>query len=421
MEKIQYVKQSILHTLERLFKTDIRYVLRGGSWLAVSQFTLSGTTFLLSIAFANLLPRETYGVYKYVLSVVALLAMTTLSGMDTAVTRAVAQGNEHSIYDALRTKLRFGMIGSVLAIGLSLYYFLNGNAFLGAGFIIASIALPLWESFDIYASFLNGKGLFKEYAKYYSITQLISALIVFAALIWTQDIIAILAAYFITNTLIRVINFFLVTRAIPPNDKKDPEMITYGKRLSAINLIGTLLGQLDQILVFHYIGAAELAVYALAIAPVEHLKGLLKNVQALALPRFAARTKEDVRTNIFSKAMRLGILVGLITLAYIIIAPLFYKIFFPKYIDATIFSQIAALSLIGVCVGNFFNTFLESQAEEKKLLQSNLFGIINIIILFPLIAYFGLMGAVIGRLIGRFLSLLVAVIIVKKISSQTNT
>jgi O-antigen/teichoic acid export membrane protein len=420
MNKIQHVKQSILLTLERLFKTDIRYVLRGGSWLAVSQFALSGTTFLLSIAFANLLPRETYGVYKYILSVVALLAVTTLSGMDTAITRAVAQGNEHSIYDALRTKLRYGMIGTVIGIALALYYFLHGNAFLGAGFIIAAIALPLWESFDIYASFLNGKGLFKEHAKYYGITQLVSALIIFAVLIKTEDIVMILAAYFVANTLIRVINFFLVTRAIPPNEKKDPGMISYGKRLSAINLIGTLLGQLDQILVFHYIGAAELAVYALAIAPVEHLKGLLKNVQALALPRFSARTQEDVRTNIFSKAIRLGVFVGVITLTYIIISPFFYKIFFPKYIDATIFSQITALSLIAVCVGNFFNTFLESQAQEKKLLQSNLFNIINIIILFPLIAYFGLMGAVIGRLIGRTLSLLVAVILVKKISSQVN-
>jgi O-antigen/teichoic acid export membrane protein len=148
------------------------------------------------------------------------------------------------------------------------------------------------------------------------------------------------------------------------------------------------------------------------------MKGLLKNVQALAFPRFAARTKEDVRTNIFSKAIRLGVFVGVITLVYIIAAPFFYKIFFPKYIDATVFSQIAALSLIAVCVGNFLSTFLESHAEEKKLLQSNLFGIVNVIILFPLIAYFGLMGAVIGRLIGRFLSLLVAVIIVRKIASQ---
>lgn len=404
--------------LERLFQTDVRYVLRGGLWLAVSQFALSGTTFLLSIAFAHFLPRDVYGVYKYVLSVVALLAITTLSGMDTAVARAVAQGHEYAVYDGLRTKLRFGMIGTVLGLMLSFYYSLHGNSFLTIGFLIASFTFPLWESFDIYNSFLNGKKLFKTQAVYYCITQIIAGICILIALFVSENITTILAVYFIANTTIRIINFFLVTHKIKPNTENDLGALKYGKHLSAINLFGTLLGQLDQILVFHYIGAAELAVYSLAIAPVEQLKGMLKNVQALALPRFAARTKEDVRTNIFSKAIRLGVFVGVITLAYIIAAPFFYKIFFPKYIDATIFSQITALSLVGVCVSNFLNTFLESQAQEKKLLASNLFGIINIAILFPLIAYYGLMGAVIGRLIGRFLSLLVAVIIIKKISSK---
>jgi O-antigen/teichoic acid export membrane protein len=180
------------------------------------------------------------------------------------------------------------------------------------------------------------------------------------------------------------------------------------------------VGQLDQILIFHYIGAAELAVYSLAMAPVEQLKGMLKNIQALAFPRFAARTKEDVRANIFSKAIRLGIFVGIITLCYIFVAPFFYKIFFPKYIDATFYSQIVALSLVGVAINSFLNTFLESQAQEKKLLQKNIFEILNVVMLFPLIAYFGIMGAVIGRIIGRFLSLLVTIIIIKKISSSTN-
>lgn len=416
MGKIKNVKQFVLSTLERLFKTDIRYVLRGGSWLALSQFALSGSTFLLSIAFAHFLPRDVYGLYKYVLSIVAILAITTLTGVDTALTRAVAQGSEGSIYDALRVKLRYGMLGTLLGVGLALYYFTHGNTFLGTGFIIAAIVLPLWESFDLYGSYLNGKGLFKVYAKYYALTQVVSALSIFSALFFTKDIIVILATYFIANTFIRIINFFLVIRKIQPNDQKDSGMVSYGKHLSAINFIGVVLGQLDQILVFHYIGAAELAVYALAIAPVEHLKGLLKNVQALAFPRFAARTKEDVRTNIFSKAIRLGIFVGGITFCYIVIAPFFYKIFFPKYIDATLYSQIIALSLVGVAVNNFLNTFLESQAQEKKLMQSNLFGIINIIIIFPFIAYFGLMGAVVGRLLGRFVSLLVTIIIIKKIS-----
>lgn len=417
MNNFQYVKHSLLGALERVFKTDVRYLIRGGAWLGMSQFALSGTTFLLSIAFANLLSAEAYGAYKYILSVVSILAITTLSGMDNAVTRAVAQGYEQSVYEGLRAKFTYGMFGTAIGVLIATYYALNHNTTLSIGFAVAALALPFWESFDIYNSFLNGRKLFKTFATHYSITQLFTAALVFGTLITTKNILAILIVYFTANALLRIINFYFVTRRIILNNKSDRETMAYGKRLSGLNIIGTLVGQIDQILIFHYIGARDLVVYALAIAPVENLKGMLKNIQALALPRFAGRKEGDVREKIFDKALRLGVVTALLALCYVFIAPFFYQVFFPRYIDATLYSQIVAISLIAVSMQMFLNTFFESQGEVRALLQSNVFGLLNLLILFPLIYYFGVMGAITGRILGRFLSLAIAIALVKKISS----
>jgi len=54
----------LLRRSEKYFKTDMVYLAHGGFWLTLGQIISSAASFLLAIAFANLLPKETYGTYK---------------------------------------------------------------------------------------------------------------------------------------------------------------------------------------------------------------------------------------------------------------------------------------------------------------------------------------------------------------------
>ena len=51
----------------------------------------------MAIVFARFLPQETYGTYKYVMSIVGLIGAFSFSGMTTVVARAVAQGHDKTI------------------------------------------------------------------------------------------------------------------------------------------------------------------------------------------------------------------------------------------------------------------------------------------------------------------------------------
>ena len=391
-----------LKWLEKYTKTDMVYLAKGGFWLGIGQVLSTGMAFLLSIAFANLLPRETYGVYRYILSIASILTIPTLSGMDSAVTRAVAQGFEGSLVDALKTKLKWGLFTTLAGVGLGLYYFVSGNNTLAIGFVTASVFIPLWESFDIYSSFLNGKKFFNKYTQYYGSVQIISGLCVFASLLFTKNVLVILTTYYLVNTAIRIIFFRQIIKTFHPNNNIDPDTISYGKHLSFIDIIGTILGQLDKVLLFHYLGAAEVALYAIAIAPSENIKGMLKNIHTLALPRFASREKDDVKKNIFGKTIKLGLTVFGITIIYIILAPLFYKIFFPRYLDAIIYSQVISVSIVAASVSMFLYTFLESHAQKEALYKFNIYSnIINLFIVFFMIYFFGLWGAIFSRILVR--------------------
>ena len=82
------------------------YLFKNGSWLAKEQIISSICSFLLAIAFANLLPKETCSSYGYILSIAGLLAIPTLSGINTATTQAVARKYEESFIKELKTKIR---------------------------------------------------------------------------------------------------------------------------------------------------------------------------------------------------------------------------------------------------------------------------------------------------------------------------
>ena len=75
----------IITALESRLRTDVRYVLSGGSWLIANQIGSFFITFGFLWVFTNFLPKEIYGEYRFITTAASLLAITTLPGMGIAV------------------------------------------------------------------------------------------------------------------------------------------------------------------------------------------------------------------------------------------------------------------------------------------------------------------------------------------------
>jgi len=67
---------------EKYTKLDMVYLTKGGFWMTLSQVSSNMLSLLLVIAFANLLPKETYGLYRYILSLAGMLNSLSLTGMN---------------------------------------------------------------------------------------------------------------------------------------------------------------------------------------------------------------------------------------------------------------------------------------------------------------------------------------------------
>jgi O-antigen/teichoic acid export membrane protein len=105
-------------------------------------------------------------------------------------------------------------------------------------------------------------------------------------------------------------------------------------------------GQIDQLLLFHFTGAAQLAVYTLALAPVQEARTLLVNFSTIIFPKLARKTKEEVRASLPLRLKQITALSIIGTIGYIVLVPLLFTYLFPKYLVSITVSQVLALTIL---------------------------------------------------------------------------
>ena len=394
---------------ERYTKTDMVYLTSGGLWLVLGQAVSALSAFILAVAFANLVPQETYGTYKYLTSMAAMFAIFSLPGMAVAVTRASAQGNEHVIHSATRSRILFSLTGTAVALVGSGWYWIHHNNELALALLIIAATLPVLDTTTTYLSYLAGKRRFDLQLKYQAITQAISVPILVAALYVTDNILLILLAYFLPLAAIRSVFYFTTAHTIPSqnDDSADKETREYGLHLTVMSVLGTVASQVDKVLLWQFLGPAQVAIYTFATAIPEQLKGPLKGTGDLAFTKFAAQTPGEIRRNFPLLWRKLGLYAAAlfgVSIAYIVAAPYIFEFFFPQYIDSVFYSQIFALSLI-TGVSSIASAILA--AQKKIVVQyviTTIQPLISIALFLLFIPLYGVMGAIIAFVMSRFIA-----------------
>lgn len=395
----------MLKKSEKYTRTDNVYLAKGGAWLFLSRLTASLGSFFVAVAFANLLEPSLYGTYKYILSLTGFLTVFTLKGMGTALTQAVARGFEAGFYSLFKTRLKIGALQSLGVIIMGSYYLYKGNFLLALPLFFISWILPLRSGFSLIHSFLPGKKNFRLDAKYQSFQGIASAVILIIFLFVTRyfnekallTVFCLVGIYFLSETLLNGIFYFQIKRKLKPNKQEDAKTKKYGYHLTIVNFLGQIIQYLDQILVFHSLGAAQLAMYNFVLLPVDKMREPAQMLSVLALPKFSAKNKTDLKKNLLPKVLKMLVLTGGLIAAYILIAPFVFKIFFPKYLGAISLSQVYAISLLGMAY-LIFSTALTSQMAIKKIYILEIAtAVIDILLLVLGFYTMGILGIILAR------------------------
>ncbi|MES2437240.1 MAG: oligosaccharide flippase family protein [Patescibacteria group bacterium] len=402
---------TFLDWLQRRLKTDVRYLASGSFWLNLNFVITSLFSFLLSIAFAHFVPKDVYGTFHYIISLGGIITALTLSGMNSAVVLAVAQNNEGTFKRSIIAQAKWSVVPFIVALCMSGYYFYNNNTILAISLIIISVLVPISSVANTYSAFLHGKKDFRSSFYYGLIINAIYYGILFITILFTNNVLLISLAFFIATTLGNVVSYILTFIKYKPNNLVDEKSITYGKHMSVMGGFGMIASKIDSVLVFHYTGAVDLAIYTFAKIIPERVTGLFKSVGSVALPKFAQRNEQEIRATVLPKTILFAIFIFVSCLFYILIAPFVFRTFLPNYVDAIVYTQVFSLTIL-IAAANLPVSALIAHRLQSRLYIFNIINtIVQISVLFVLIVPFGIWGAVYAKIIFSIFYVLFALVL----------
>ena len=395
---------ALLHWGEKYTKTDMVYLASGGFLSLISQVAALAGALALAAMVSRYVPKTAYGEYKYILSLIALLSSFSLNGIGGAVLQSAAQGFDSALQKGFRANLRWSFVIFTGALGMALYYFFAGNATLAAEILIGGSLSPFIASASLFSPYLAGKKDFVHQTLFSIGDNLIPTGLMIGTVLLTSSPLALVAVYFVSNTLAALF-FYRRTQIIYAKrvQKHDETMLRYSKHLSVMGIVGGIAENIDQILLFHFVGGAQLAIYNFAIALPNQIKTPIKNIDAMLQARFVHRTAKEIGGGMRNKIVWFFIAMTAIAAVYIFVAPYVFRFLFPQYLESVRYSQIFILWILPFAFDPF-TSYINSRKNLKALYTSTTaYSLSKIVLLFFGVLFWGLMGVIIARVVTQFL------------------
>ncbi len=404
---IKRIKNKIKIWLEKAgekTKIDFLYWGKSGFWLNLRQVISSTSGLILSIAFANLIPKEVFGSYRYVISMAGILLIFSLSGANTAFLQAVSRGKEGDFKNIVKNRIKWSIFGSIISLFIAgYYYFFEINTTLSISFLGLSVILPFLDSFGVYSPLFLGRKNFKLLSLFNIFEILISFFALLLTAIFLKNAIALVFVFLLSHSIIKYLLYRKAIKKYPPNNEKSDGVLKFSKHLTAIQIINEIARQIGKILAFNFVGPIGLALYSFVVLPTENIKSLLGFITQSLFPKFAQQSFEKIKNNFFRKFIILLIPTIAIMTGYILLAPFIYKIFFPQYLEAIPLSIIYSISLLNI-VPMIVRPAFQSHKKIRELYRLDIISsFIKITLSFIGAYFFGLIGLVVAHVLGRLI------------------
>ncbi len=393
-----------------------KHALTSLSFLSLGSTVASIAGFATVVILSNVLDKNEYGNYKYAYSVIGLLgALSFTGGFRTMVIQSVSRGYDGIVAYLAKRNFLLNVPMLVGALSISGYYLFKGNTLIATSVCIVAISTSFATHAVIASAYLNGRHAYRELLHYQIGISAFNLLVLVLTVLLTKDIIWIIAGTSASTMLTSLFFLFHVRRKKIRNDTIDTQILHYGKHLNILNISSTILNNIDSILIFQLLGSHSLALYALATPFVDRILGFLKTSYFFALPKFTELGPKRARALLYKRSL-IAFVVGLgIMGMYYLVAPLFFKLFFPKYLESISLSLIFAFNIPLVALSILPSAYLDSLIEikNKYILHACTFTTRMVSLLF-FIHLFGIPGVIFSELFTRCVSISVIVFLIER-------
>jgi len=400
---IQKIKDKIFEISQRWGKKirlDLPYFVRNGYWVFLRQLvgTICGS--IVSITFARLASKEVFGQYQLFLSILSIVSIFSIPGLNTAVMQAVARGKDGEYKKAVKTSFLGSFLGIPVLMIVGLYYTFNGQTMIGHSLILGSIFFPFIYAPNTWDYFFQGKSRFDLSTKYFSwltIYNTLSTVTIF--LLFRNNLKTIVLGYVISYAFFNSF-YFLKSLKFIKNSEYDSETRKYGFYITKLKILELVAGNIDKILLATILSPSSLAVYSVISLIPTKAKNLVKPFVNIFFPKMAG---SDQTLSSVLRSKKKTLLIFSATLLFLAVAYFFAiepmnKLFFGEnYSEYYSLSRLYVVLVLIFLPLNILGRYVQAVRNYKVLFLTNaVYPIIQIIINFIFIFKWGILGAVLA-------------------------
>ncbi|MEK9183549.1 MAG: oligosaccharide flippase family protein [Patescibacteria group bacterium] len=408
MAVLLWLKNKLQHFLQ----IDLMYFIKGGFWISIENSISTFISFALGLVLINFLSQDDYGIYRFIFSITGILQIFLFNGMNSAVVQAVASGEEGALKKVVYFRLRWGSLFTAAAFVTSLYFLYHQNYIVVISLIILGVFQPINSAFGTYQSYLQGKKEFRLFTLSSLITQVILTLGIIFTLLTIKNIISLVLVQALIYLIVNFLFFWKTIKHFRPTNKYENNAISYGNKLTFLELFGILAQNLDKIVLFQFWGPAILANYAIAQFFPGYIYSLLKSTSGLLMPKISSQSISEISQSFYKRFFQSVFIGGVISSLYIMIAPFLFFIFFKKYSDMILYSQILSIDLIFALANSFVGSIFLVKKFIKSIYASQIISSLIRIILFITMGMIGgIMGMILASIISRFLGTILNIVL----------
>lgn len=362
----------LLDALTKHLRIDVRALLRDTGFSIGSRILTMLAGFLLVIVYARYLPPEVYGEYLFIGSWISVFSITGLVGMYKALSQAVAQGYEGTLFPIVIKKATWSLLGVGGMIATSFFYADSQPSVAHALLVMAPI-VPFFYTGPIWQAFLEGKQRFSTVAYILvGIVAVKTGVILTAIFSYEMTSLYLLLANIGVDTLFHTIMLIYLLKKVP-RKKVDESAPGYGIFISALNILIKIGEYLDALILGTFLGPVQLAIYGYAKFVPESIIVLMKSVENVLFPRMSIHSFKDITKKI-KKVMPLLLAVNiLVVIVAIILTPWVMQVAFDNRYNASIVpAQIITLGLLIAPFEFLYHQLILAHRQKKALTVVNI-------------------------------------------------
>ena len=380
----------LLKRISQKLGIDFDYLIKNGLWVVFRDLITIVTGIGLSVAFARLASKEVFGHYQYFISILGIISIISIPGLNTSIIQSTARGFEGSYKKAVKTSFLWSLIGVPVLLILGGYYYAYQDQALGLVFMLASVFFPFLYAPNTWDAFFQGKERFDLSAKYISIQSIINTVALISVIFFFQNNLLLIILVYLASLVVFNVLWYLKSLKYIKKDDEEKDTIKYGWFLTKIRLPSLIAAHIDKIIIGIFLGPVELAVYSIGINFSKKFISFVKSFLSIASPKISQTNTVSLKK--YSVAF-LATAVGTVGL-YLAFPYLISLLYTDKYLESIFLARLVIIFLPFYVINALYKSHFLFYVRNRSILlaESLIFPISKILLMIPLIIYFSTKG-----------------------------